>query len=128
MDNTDKKTLYERLGSVDGITNIVDDVIEAHMTNPDIKARFLPVKDDSKHFEEVRQHTINFFCAGSGGPEQYGGKDMPAAHKGMNISEGEYMCVIDDIMTALDKNKIDEESKKDVLAILYSLKSSVIRI
>ncbi|MEZ4690348.1 MAG: hypothetical protein R3A12_09265 [Ignavibacteria bacterium] len=45
MDNTDKKTLYERLGSVDGITNIVDDVIEAHMTNPDIKARFFPVKD-----------------------------------------------------------------------------------
>jgi hemoglobin len=36
------------------------------------------------------------------------------------------MCVVDDIMMVLDKNKIDEESKKDVLAILWSLKGMII--
>ena len=51
---------------------------------------------------------------------------MVTAHTGMNISPAEYMHVMDDIFMALDKNKIDEDSKKDVLAILWSLKGMVI--
>jgi hemoglobin len=125
---TSNVSLYERLGGLKGITVIVDDIVEAHMSNPDVKARFLPLKDDPKHFAEVRQHLINFLAAGSGGPEQYTGKDMVSAHRGMNISEGEYMKVIDDILYALDKNKVDEQTRKDVLAIAYSLKDQMIRV
>jgi hemoglobin len=44
----------------------------------------------------------------------------------MNISPGEYMHVIDDIFVALDKNSINDVTKKDVLAILWSLKSMII--
>jgi hemoglobin len=33
-------TLFERLGEIEGITAIVDDVIEAHMNNPTISATF----------------------------------------------------------------------------------------
>ena len=51
---------------------------------------------------------------------------MITAHTGMNISPTEYMHVMDDIFTALDKNNIDEVSKKDVLAILCSLKGMII--
>ncbi len=36
------KSLFERLGGVEGITLIVDDVIEAHMNNPEIKEIFIP--------------------------------------------------------------------------------------
>lgn len=50
---------------------------------------------------------------------------MPEAHKGMNISGEEYMEVIDDIFVALDKHAIDEETKKDVLFILWSLKGMI---
>ncbi|MBL7971448.1 MAG: group 1 truncated hemoglobin [Prolixibacteraceae bacterium] len=125
---TSNGTLYERLGGVKGITAIVDDIVEAHMSNPGVKARFLPLKDDPKHFAEVRQHLIEFLAAGSGGPEQYTGKDMLSAHRGMNISEEEYMKVIDDILHALDKNKIDDQTRKDVLAIAYSLKDQMIRV
>ena len=31
------------------------------------------------------------FCAGSGEPETYSGKDMLITHKGMNISEQEFI-------------------------------------
>lgn len=50
---------------------------------------------------------------------------MPAAHQGMNISAAEYMAVVDDILLVLDKRHIDEQSKKDVLAILWSLKGMI---
>lgn len=118
-------TLYERLGGKEGITAIVDDVIEAHMQNPTISATFIPYKTQPERMAKIRQHTIDFFSAGSGGPVQYTGRDMPTTHAGMNISATEYMAVIDDIMMVLDKHKIDEESKKDVLAILWSLKGMI---
>ena len=119
-------TLYERLGGTPGITSIVDDVIEAHMNNAAISARFKPYLDHPERLEKIRQHTIDFFTAGSGGSIEYHGRDMQTAHQGMNISAAEYMHVIDDIMKVLEKHHIDEESKKDVLAIVWSLKKTII--
>ena len=122
------KTLYERLGGASGISKLVDDIVEAHMNNPLIKARFLPYRDDPDTIAKVKQHTCNFFGAGSGGPEQYTGRSMLDAHRGMNISAQEYMAVLDDILDTLDKHKIDDQSRKDVLAIAYSLKNDIIHV
>lgn len=127
-EQNESKSLYERLGAIEGITSIVDDIIENHMANPAVNARYLPLKDVPEHFAEVRQHLINFLAMGSGGPQEYKGKDMLSSHKGMNISQGEYMHVIDDIMAALNKNNIEEQTQKDVLHIAYSLKSDIVGV
>ncbi len=116
-------TLYQRLGGADGVARIVDDFVAAHLSNPVIKARF--VNTDIDH---AKQMAREFISAGTGGPQAYTGKDMLTAHKGMNINEQEYIATMDDILLALDKNGIDEDSKKDVLAILYSLKDQIIRV
>jgi len=124
--STEIKTLFEKLGGTAGMTAIVDDVIEAHMNNPAINKRFFPYQDQPERFAKIRQHTIDFFSAGSGGPVEYKGRDMPTTHTGMNISEAEYMHTMDDIMMVLEKHQIDEGSKKEVLAILWSLKGMII--
>jgi len=46
----------------------------------------------------------------------------------MNISEQEYLAVTDDIVGAMEKHKYDEETKNDVIAILYALKGNIIRV
>ncbi len=120
------KNLFERLGGTPGVTSIVEDVVEEHMNNPSIKVRFLPYKEQPERLAVLVKHTIDFFSAGAGGPVTYTGRDMPTTHKGMNISRAEYMYVMDDILKVLDEHKIDEESKKDVLAILWSLKEMII--
>ncbi|UKM65183.1 group 1 truncated hemoglobin [Flavobacteriaceae bacterium GSB9] len=120
------KTLFERLGGNSGISSIVEDTVNEHMKNPHVNARFLPFLERPEHLSIIKQHTVDFFAAGSGGPNQYTGKDMVTAHTGMNISPEEYMHVVDDIFIALDKNNIDEDSKKEVLSILWSLKDMII--
>ena len=117
-----EKTLYDRLGGKDGITRLVDDAVDAHFANPLIKTRF----ENTKDVEHAKRMSVEFFCAGSGGPQTYTGRDMVTTHKGMNISSAEYMHVVDDILQVLDSHSIDEESKKDVLAILWSLKGMII--
>ncbi len=120
------KTLFERLGGTSGITTIVDEVVDTHMHNPAIAKRFLPYLETPEALAMVKKHTVDFFSAGSGGDAQYSGRDMPEAHKGMNISNSEYMEVVDDIMLVLDKKNMTEETKKDVLHILWSLKGMII--
>ena len=120
------KTLFERLGGTEGITSIVDDVVENHMNNPAVKVRFLPYKEDPENLAVIKKHTVDFFSAGSGGPAIYKGRDMPETHKGMNISPSEYMEVMNDIFAALDKHNINKETQKDVLSILWSLKDTII--
>ena len=117
-------TLSQRLGGADGMARLVDDVVAEHLLNPLVKTRFEQIKDMAHTKQLVRE----FFAAGSGGPPTYTGKGMLAAHKGMNISEQEYLAVMDDIVGALNKNGIDEDAKKDVIAILYSLKGEIIRV
>ena len=120
------KILFERLGGTTGITAIVEDVVKAHMNNPAISARFLPYNEQPEKLAVIKKHTIDFFSAGSGGPVTYSGRDMPTTHKGMNINPAEYMYVVDDILMVLDKHKVDEASKRDVLFILWSLKDMII--
>lgn len=117
-------SLYDRLGRFDGITRIVDDVMEAHLVNPVIAPRFRAASD----LDRAKKMAVEFFCAGSGGPERYTGRDLLVTHRGMNISEQEYMAVMDDILNALDKNKVDPSARSEVTAILYSLKEQVIRV
>ena len=116
-------TLYERLGGEKGISAIAHDLIANHLKNPVIKVRFQDSDTDMLH-----RYVVEFFGMGTGGPQKYTGKEMREAHKAMNISEEEFLSVIDDAMDALDKNNIAPETKNEVLGILYSLKSEVIRV
>ncbi|SCK12447.1 group 1 truncated hemoglobin [Vogesella sp. LIG4] len=116
-------TLYERLGGADGIRRIIDDVVANHLSNPAVHPRFAHVAD----LGHLKEMVFQFFCMGSGGPQVYCGKDMRSAHRGMNISEQEYLAVMDDILTALASNNVAEDARHEVIAILYSLKDEVIR-
>jgi len=117
-------TLYEKLGGEEGISKLVDDAVDAHLGNPTVKARFENVAD----IDHAKRMSVEFFCAGSGGPQSYSGRDMLTAHKRMNISEQEFIAVVDDILGAMDKNQLSDDVKKDVLAILYSLKNEIISV
>lgn len=114
------RTLYERLGGADGIASISADLVRRHLENPIIKMRFA----DSDP-AQLTQYVIEFFSMGSGGPAQYTGRDMPTAHKAMNINERELVTVLDDAMAALDAHDVDPVSRNEVLAILWSLKDEV---
>ncbi len=117
-------TLYERLGRREGITRITADLMKNHLANPLVKMRFMASED----LERVERRAVEFFCAGTGGPEAYTGKDMLATHKGMNISEQEFMAVIDDAMDALEKNAIDLPTRNEVLAVLWSMRRELLRV
>ena len=124
MNAAETASLYDRLGRFDGISRIVNDVVDAHLANSLVAPRFQAAKD----MERLRKMATEFFCAGCGGPEPYTGRDLLTTHKGMNINEQEYIAVMDDILGTLEKHDIDAGTRGEVAAILYSLKGEVIRV
>lgn len=86
----------------------------------------MPLKEDSAHFESFKILVKEFLAAGTGGGATYTGKGLPTAHKGLHTTEKEFLSAVDDILMVLSKHNIDEETKKDMLYILYSMKGAVI--
>jgi hemoglobin len=121
-------SLFERLGGSSGINALVHDIVALHMENPVIRARFRPYLETPDKLEVTKKHLCAFLEAGSGGTAKYTGRNMKDAHRGMNISEAEYMAATDDILAVLRKHRIDEQTQKDVLAIAYSLKGDILHV
>ncbi len=122
------ESLYQRLGGSSGINALVADIVALHMENPVIRARFRPYLETPEKLEITKKHLCAFLEAGSGGTAKYTGRTMRDTHRGMNINETEYMATIDDILAALRKHGIDEQTQKDVLAIAYSLKEEILHL
>ncbi|WP_299792096.1 group 1 truncated hemoglobin [uncultured Shewanella sp.] len=116
-------SLYERLGGEGKIALIAADIFDTHAANPTIASRY---KDSDR--ERVIKVVTEFLCSGTGGPQDYTGKNMLDAHRAMNINEREYMAVLDDIIVALDKNDVGEREKQEMLMIAYSLKDEILGV
>jgi len=118
-------SLYERLGASEGIKAIANDIVENHLANTAIGPRFQNMKMTP---DELKHAAAMFFIAGTGGPNDYQGRDMLAAHKGMNISALEFMAVLDDALLALAKNNIGQREQEEVLFILYSMRADIVLV
>lgn len=117
------RSLYERLGATPGITRLASDLVDEHMKNERIATRFA-----NSDLPRMKHLAATFFIGATGGPQNYEGKDMLAAHKGMNISAAEFMAVLDDALAAMNKNRIGPGEQAEVLFAFYSMRSQVVRV
>jgi hemoglobin len=117
------QSLFERLGGKSGIINIANDLVDNHISNKTISNRF-----EKTDVSSLKHAASTFMIAGTGGPQIYQGKDMLSTHKGMNISAEEFMAVLDDALEALEKNNIAIQEQQEVLYILYSMRSEVVKV
>lgn len=124
QDSSTTTTLYDRLGRREGITRITRQLIKNHLANPLVSQRYSQIKD----MDRVEVNVIDFFCAGTGGPETYAGKGMLDTHRGMNVSEQEFVSVIDDALSALDTCGVAAPVRSEVLSVLWSMKAEVVRV
>ena len=116
-------SLYERLGGEEKIRRIAASIFDNHRANDAVNARYA----DSDRDEVIRKVT-EFICAGTGGPQTYTGKDMLAAHRGMNVNEQEYMAVLDDIVAALQAHDVGQREQEELLMIAFSLKGEILHV
>ena len=124
QDGMMKKSLYERLGGYNAIAAVVDDFVGRLIADKQFERFFAGHSTDSK--KRIRQHIVDQFCAAAGGPCIYTGRTMKDSHAGLNISEAEWDASAKHLVATLDKFKVPEPEKKELLAFVTTLKADIV--
>lgn len=119
-----EKSLYQRLGGYDALAAVVDDFVVRLVTDKQFDRFFAGHSNDSK--KRIRQHILDQFCAATGGPCIYTGRDMKTSHAGLGITEAEWDAAAKHLTASLDKFKVPEKEKGEVLAFVTTLKKDIV--
>ena len=107
-----EKSLYQRVGGYDLVTD------------KQFEKFFAGASNDSK--KRIRQHILDQFCAATGGPCVYTGRDMKTSHTGLGITNADWDAAAKHLAASLDKFKVPEKEKGELLAFVTSLKKDIV--
>ncbi len=115
------KSLYDRLGGKDAITAVVDDFVNTAATDERISEFF-----KNTDAADLKAKLVDQICEATGGPCKYTGKDMKTAHTGMKITEEHFNALVEDLVKSLDKFKVPEREKGELLGALGAMKGDIV--
>jgi hemoglobin len=116
--------LYRRLGGYDSLAVLTDDFMGRMARDPSLSRFFAASTGES--MGRIRQLLLDQLCAASGGPCLYVGRDMRSAHRGLGIREADWATTIGHLIASLDRRKIAQKEKDEVLAIASGLKRDIV--
>ena len=115
------KSLYDRLGGKDAITAVVDEFVANVAADTRINAMFA-----NADIPNLKTKLVDQICEATGGPCKYTGKNMKDAHTGMNIKDADFNALVEDLVKALDKFKVPEKEKNELLGALGKMKDDIV--
>jgi hemoglobin len=120
----EKKSLYTRLGGYDAIAAVVDDFVGRLVADKRLTKFFTGHSEDS--LKRIRMHVIDQLCEAAGGPCNYTGRDMKKTHHGLGITSDDWDASAKHLVESLDKFKVPQAEKDELLAIVTSLKKDIV--
>jgi hemoglobin len=120
------KSLYERLGGYDAIAAVCNNLIPRLESDPQL-GRFWQHRG-SDGVEREKQLLIDFLCSSAGGPMYYTGRDMKTSHKGMRISESDWVLAVGHLKATLEAFQVPQAELDEVVAFVESTKSDIVEV
>ena len=118
-----ERSLYDRLGGYDAIAAVVHDFVSRMEADREMRL-FVGFSNDTKR--KLRQHVVDFVCAGTGGPCTYTGRSMKLAHAGAGITEKVWNLSGEHLIAALTKFDVPERERRELLQLITPLKDQII--
>jgi len=124
--------LYERLGGDRTITAVVDDFVANAAKNP--KVNFTRAgtprqwQPTDANVARLKQRLVEFISSATGGPHRYTGRPMKEAHAGMKITNAEFDAAAGDLIASLDKFKVPQKEKDELIAIVATTRKDVVEV
>lgn len=114
-------TLFADMGGQAGIDRIVDASVDNYLSDDRIKAIF-----DESNIDRLRAEFKVQFCQVAGGPCDYKGHDMTAAHKGLHLTNANFNAVVEDLQDAMDGIGLPSATQNRFLARLAPMQHQVV--
>jgi hemoglobin len=128
MRTEDPRSLYDRLGGVYSIAVVIDDFIDRVMTDERLNAN--PRVDEAHHRvspQGFKYYVTEMLCWAAGGPQTYSGRSMLDSHRTLGITADEWAAFMDDLDQTLTKFAVAEPERGEVVAIVESTKSDIVK-
>lgn len=106
-------TLYDQLGGRDGVAAITDHLLDAFAVDPQVAPLFAHV--DITRF---RRMFADYLCQTADGPCRYSGDSMEEVHRGMHINEAMFNAVVQDLITAMNRQHVPVRVQNRLIARL----------
>lgn len=102
-------TLYERLGGIDNIAVLVDDVIERSYVDEVFEAN-PKIHEAHQRFPKAvyKYNATALACQVMGGPQVYTGRSLQAAHQHLEVNEKEWQALIRIFRDSMNSFKVPE--------------------
>ncbi|MFN0109675.1 MAG: group I truncated hemoglobin [Blastocatellia bacterium] len=114
------QSLYDRLGGEKAISAVVDDFAGNVLADARINKKFAD-SDPTRLVTNLKA----FMCMATGGPCKYTGLNMKDAHKNMGVTAGEFGALVEDLVKTLDKFKVPEKEKNELLSALGGMQGDI---
>ena len=121
-----QKTLYERLGGYDAVTAVVNDLLPRLQADAQL-GRFWQHRGEDG-IKREKQLLIDFLCSCAGGPLYYTGRDMKTSHKGMKISESDWVAFLGHLNATLDTFRVPQAEREEAVAFIQSTKADIVEV
>ncbi len=118
---TDDTNLFETFGGREGLTAIMDDVMPRWLQNP----RTRPFFENSDQ-QRIKLQLVEQFCVIMKGPCEYSGRTMAEAHRGMNVNEGAFYALVEELQLTLNAKKVPFAAQNRLIAALAPMHRDII--
>lgn len=116
-----ENTLYERLGGEESIETVVTEFYDRVMADELVNHYF----SDTDMQRQIT-HQAQFISSVTGGPVEYTGEEMKAAHEGMGISHEEFDAIACHLDDALIEFEVPTEDREHVLEAVASYEGDIV--
>ena len=116
-----EQSLYDRLGGKTAITAVVDDFVGRVAADTRINGKFA-----NANIPRLKSMLVDQICQASGGPCTYTGRDMKSTHAGMGVSSSDFDALVGDLVATLNKFKVPEREKNELLSALGPMKGDIV--
>jgi hemoglobin len=115
------ESLYAAIGGQAVVESVVRDFYQMVCYDEQLRDYF-----DEMDLESLRTHQTEFLSMVMGGPTDYSGRKMREAHAELDISQADFVVLVDYLERALTQNGVGETQTAEILAAVATYEDAVL--
>ncbi len=120
-------SLYERVGGINNIAVLIDDIIERSYVDKVFSAN-PQIEEAHKRYPKAayKYNATSLACMVMGGPQKYTGRSLKDAHQRLRVNEVEWEELKKIFRESMNSFKVPEKEQNEILGIIESTKGDIV--
>lgn len=115
------ESVYAAIGGQEAIEPVVRDFYQMVRYDEQLRSYF-----DETDMKSLRTHQTEFLSMVTGSPVEYTGREMRDAHADLDISQTDFMILVDYLEKALLQNGVSETHTETILSAVETYENAVL--